>query len=89
MSPQLQPLSIMGLSYRRSLDFAFFLVITPCRAKYVLVMVEHFNKWIDFIALLQNPTELAATTYLDHMLPHFGAPAKVLTDQGEGIPRCF
>ena len=52
-------------------------------------MVEHFNKWIDFIALLQNPTELAATTYLDHMLPHFGAPAKVLTDQGEGIPRCF
>jgi hypothetical protein len=40
--PQLQPLSIMGLGYRWSLDFAG--PVTPRHNKYVLVMIEHFSK---------------------------------------------
>jgi hypothetical protein len=43
LSPQLQPLPIMELGYRWSLDFAQPLVVTPRGAKYVLVMVEHFS----------------------------------------------
>ena len=50
LSPQLQPLPIMGLGYRWSLDFAGPLVVTPRGAKYVLVMVEHFSKWIELVA---------------------------------------
>ena len=45
LSPQLRPLPTMGLGYRWSLDFAGPLLPTPRGAKYVLVMVEHFNKW--------------------------------------------
>jgi hypothetical protein len=44
-------------------------------------MVEHFNKWIELVALPQNSSELAATTFLDHVLARFGAPTEVLIDQ--------
>ena len=60
LSPQLQPLPIIGLGYRWSLDFAGPLVVTSRGAKYVLVMVEHFSKWIKLVALSQNSPELAA-----------------------------
>jgi hypothetical protein len=89
LSPQLQPLSIMGLGYRWSLDFAGPLVAIPRGAKYVLVMVEHFSKWIEFVALRQNSAELAATAFLDCVLARFGAPAEVLTDQGREFISVF
>ncbi len=82
LSPQLQPLPIMGLGYRWSLDFAGPLMTTSRGSKYVLVMVEHFSKWIELVALPQNSSELAAAAFLDRVLARFGAPAEVLTDQG-------
>ena len=89
LSPQLQPLPIMGLGYRWSLDFAGPLVVTPRGAKYVLVMVEHFSKWIELVALPQNSSELAAMAFLDRVLARFGAPAEVLTDQGREFLGAF
>ena len=82
LSPQLRPLSIMGLGYRWSLDFAGSLLSTPRGGKYVLVMVEHFSKWIELVALPQNSSELAATAFLDRVLARIGAPTEVLIDQG-------
>ena len=66
--PQLKPLPIMGLGYRWNLDFAGPLLPTSQGAKYVLVMVEHFSKWIELVALPQNSSELAATAFLDRVL---------------------
>jgi hypothetical protein len=80
LSPQLQPLPIMGLGYRWSLDFARPLIVTPRGAKCVLVMVEHFSKCIELVALPQNYAELAAAAFLDRVLACFGAPAEVLTE---------
>ena len=80
-SPQLQPLPIMGLDYRWLLDFAGPLVVTPCGAKYVLMMVEYSSKWIELVALPQNSAKLAAAAFLDRVLTRFGAPAEVLTNQ--------
>ena len=82
LSPQLKPLSIMGLGYRWSLDFASPLLPTSRGVKDILVMVEHFSKWIELVALSQNSSEMAATAFLDRVLARFGAPAEVLTDQG-------
>ena len=42
LSTQLQPLPIMGLGYRWSLDVVGLLVITPRGTKHVLVMVKAF-----------------------------------------------
>ena len=80
LSLQLQSLPIIGLGYRWSLDFAEPLVVTPRGAKYMLVMVEHFSKWIELVALPQNSAQLAATAFLDRVLARFGAPAEVLMD---------
>ena len=82
MSPQLQPLPIMGLDYRWSLDFVGPLVVTSREAKFVLVMVEHFSKWIELVALSQSSAKLAAAAFLDCVLAYFGALVEILTDQG-------
>ena len=88
-SPKLQPLPIMRLGYRWSLDFAGPLVVTPRGAKYVLVMVEYFSKWIKLVALPQNSAKLAATTFLDYVLARFRASVEVLTDQGREFLGAF
>ncbi len=50
--------------------------------KYVLVMVEHFSKWIELVPSLNKSNEGVVYAFLDRVLNHFGAPAEVLTDQG-------
>jgi hypothetical protein len=82
LMPHLQPLPIMGLGYRWSLDFVGPLPMIPRYNKYVLVIIEHFSKWIELVALLDKFNEGAAYSFLDRVLSHFGAPAEVLTDQG-------
>ena len=81
-TPQLQPLPIMGLGYRWSLDFAGPLPLTIRHHRYVLVMIEHFSKWIELVALPEKASAGVALVFLDRVLSHFGAPAEVLTDQG-------
>jgi hypothetical protein len=80
--PQLQPLPIMGLGYRWSLDFARPLPVTPRYNKYVLVMIKHFSKWIELVALPDKFNEGAAYSFLDRVLSRFGALTEVLIDQG-------
>jgi hypothetical protein len=80
--PQLQPLPIMGLGYRWSLDFAGPLPVTPKHNKYVLVMIEHFSKRIELVALPDKFSEGTAYSFLDRVLSRFGAPTEVLTNQG-------
>ncbi|KAH8968866.1 hypothetical protein BDL97_02G004000 [Sphagnum fallax] len=50
--------------------------------KYVLVMVEHFSKWIELVPSPNKSSEGVAYAFLDRVLNHFGAPVKALTDQG-------
>ena len=78
-----------GTILRWSLNFVGPLVVTPRRAKYVLVMMEHFSRLIEFVALPQNSTKLAAAAYLDRVLARFGAPAEVLADQGREFLGAF
>jgi len=56
-TPQLQPLPIMGLGYWWSLDFASPLSLTPWHNRYVLVMIEHFSKWLELVPLLDYSNE--------------------------------
>ena len=50
--------------------------------KYVLVMIEHFTKWVELVPLPNKSADLTATTFLESVLSRFGAPAEVVTDQG-------
>jgi hypothetical protein len=62
--PQLQPLPIMGLGYKWSVDFARPLPVTPRHNKYVLVMIEHFSKWNE----LDKPCQISS---MKGQLVHF------------------
>jgi hypothetical protein len=81
-TPQLHPLPIMGLGYRWNLDFVGPLPLTARHNRYVLVMVEHFCKWIELVPSLDKSNEGVAYAFLDRVLSHFGALTEVLTDQG-------
>jgi len=72
----------MGLGYRWSLDFAGPLPLTVRHNKYVLIIVEHFSKWIELVPSPDKSSEGVAYAFLDRVLSHFGAPVEVLTDQG-------
>ncbi len=50
--------------------------------RYVLVMVEHFSKWIELVPSLDKSTEGVAYAFFDRVFIHFGAPTEVLTNQG-------
>lgn len=47
--------------------------------KYVLIIIEHFSKWIELMALPQNSSKLAA--FLDYVLAIYVAPTKILIYQ--------
>jgi hypothetical protein len=70
----------MGLGYRWSLDFAGPLPLMVQHTRYVLVIVEHFSKWIELVPSPNKSNEEVAYVFLDRVLSHFGAPAEVLTD---------
>jgi hypothetical protein len=82
LTPHLHPLPIMGLGYRWSLEFARPLPLTVWHNRYVLVMVQHFSKWIELVPSPDKSNEGVAYVFLDRVLSHFGAPTEVLTDQG-------
>ncbi len=58
------------------------LPLTVQHNKYVLVMVEHFSKWIELVPSPDKSSEGVAYAFLNRVLSHFGALAKVLTNQG-------
>jgi transposase-like protein len=70
------------LGYRWNLDFAGQLPLTVWHNRYVLVMMEHFSKWIELVPSPDKSSEGVAYAFLDRVLSHFGAPVEVLTDQG-------
>ena len=79
---ELQPLPIRGLGYRWGVDFAGPLQRTSARNAWVLVCIEHFTKWVEFILLPSKSSKDAARALPDGVLSRYGAPGEVLTDQG-------
>jgi hypothetical protein len=82
LTRHLQPLPIMGLRYQWNLDFASPLSLTPQQNLYVLVMIEHFSKWLELVPLLNCNSEKATYAFLDKVLSKFGALVKIFINQG-------
>ncbi|KAK3279661.1 hypothetical protein CYMTET_12460 [Cymbomonas tetramitiformis] len=81
-APHLNPLEVKGMYYRFSTDLAKM----PRKAKnnyqYVMVVVEHFTKYVCLIPLhTKEPVETAQAFAL-HVIARFGCPAEVVTDNG-------
>jgi transposase InsO family protein len=84
----LKPLPIMGMFYRWGVDMCKIPTISKNGSKYIVVMVEHFTKWVELRAIPEKTSEYTAAALRD-VLCRFGAPAEVLTDQGEEFQGAF
>jgi hypothetical protein len=80
--PKLKPLPIMGMFYRWGVDLCKMPVPSKDGNRYVVVMIEHFTKWVELVPIPEKTPEHTAAA-LKRVLTMFGAPAEVLTDQGD------
>jgi hypothetical protein len=47
-----------------------------------MIMIEHFSKWVELLALLDKSSHSTNQAFLQQVLSRFGACAKCLTNQG-------
>ncbi len=78
----LSPLPIQGMFYCWSCDLIGELPKTSKGNVYIMIMIEHFSKWIKFIALSHKTSHITSQVILQHVLNRFGACAECLIDQG-------
>ena len=78
----LHPLPIQGLFYCWSCDLASKLPQAIRGNIYIMIMIEHFSKWIELAVLLDMLSRSTSHAFLHQVLSRFGACAKCLTDQG-------
>ena len=78
----LHPLPIMGMFSRWFVDLVGPFKASKHNNLYVMVMIEHFSKWVEVAPLPCKESWCTAKTFREHVLCRYGAPAEVLTDQG-------
>ncbi len=78
----LSPLPIHGMFYPWSCDLAGELPQTSKGNVYIMIMIEHFSKWVELIVLPNKSSHNTSQVFLQQVLSRFGACAECLTDQG-------
>jgi hypothetical protein len=78
----LSPRPIQGMFYRWSCDLAKKLPQTSRGNVYTMIMIEHFSKWIELVALLNKSSHSTSQAFLQHVLSRFGACVECLINQG-------
>lgn len=80
---RLKPMPLFGLFYRFGMDSAGPLRASAEGYTYVLVIVEHFSKWIDLVPVKSLNPEVTAKAFTERVLARYGAPVEVVTDNGQ------
>ncbi|GFX48509.1 retrovirus-related Pol polyprotein from transposon 412 [Trichonephila clavipes] len=52
------------------------------RNRYVLVITDHFSKWAEIIPLKKASARVIADNFFDNYISRFGAPIKLMSDDG-------
>lgn len=53
------------------------LIPTPHGKNYIVMLVEHFSKCIEFVVLPKNSSELTSNAFLDRVLAQLGAHVEI------------
>ena len=53
--------------------------------KYIMVMVDQFNRWVEIQLLPEISAETTAWTAIDHFFSRFGYPLQIHTDKGKNF----
>ncbi len=75
------PFPIQDMFYHWSCDLAGELPQTSRGNVYIMIMIEHFSKWVELVALPDKSSHNTSQTFLQQVLSRFGACAKCLIDQ--------
>ena len=78
----LHPLPIMGMFYRLSVDLAGPFPQSEFGNYYIMVMIEHFSKWVEVVAIPTKESSKTAWVFRQYVLCRYGAPPEVLTEEG-------
>ncbi len=68
--------------YHWSCDLAGKLPQTSRGNVYIMIMIEHFSKWVKLVALPNKSSHNTNQTFLQQVLNRFGACVECLIDQG-------
>ncbi|GFT82396.1 transposon Tf2-8 polyprotein [Trichonephila clavipes] len=52
------------------------------RNRYVLIITDHFSKWAEIIPIKKASARDIAHTFFNNYISHFGAPIKLISDNG-------
>ncbi|CAG2243204.1 Retrovirus-related Pol polyprotein from transposon 17.6,Retrovirus-related Pol polyprotein from transposon 412,Retrovirus-related Pol polyprotein from transposon 297 [Mytilus edulis] len=55
---------------------------TPRNNKYVLVVTDHFTKWVEIFPVPNQNAETCASVILNEVIARFGSPLSIHSDQG-------
>jgi hypothetical protein len=66
--------------YRWSCDLAGKLPQTSKGNVYIMIMIEHFSKWVELVALSNKSSHSTSQVFLQQVLSRFVAYAECLTD---------
>ena len=78
----LHPLPIMGMFYRWCVDLAGPFPQSEYGNYYIMVMIEHFRKCVQVVAMPTKESCESAKVFRRYVLCMHGTRAEVLTDQG-------
>ena len=53
--------------------------------QYILVMSDHFTKWVEAVPMPNQRAETVAKAFVDEVVTRHGVPTKLLTDQGRNF----
>ena len=80
--PPLQPLPIVGLFERISLDFIGPLRESKSKKRWILLVVDSFSGWCETFAMEHADAISTAKVLYSEILTRYGAPRYILTDRG-------
>ena len=53
--------------------------------QYILVMSDHFTKWVEAVPMLNQRAETVAKAFVNEVVTRHGVPSKLLNDQGRNF----
>jgi hypothetical protein len=85
----LSPLPIQGMFYCWSCDLVGELPQTFKGNVYIMILIEHFSKWVELIGLPNKSLHNTSKAFLQQVLSRFRACVECLIDQGSKFKREF
>ncbi|GFX09425.1 retrovirus-related Pol polyprotein from transposon 412 [Trichonephila clavipes] len=68
-------------TYKKVHDVCYFPYMRK-RNRYLLVITDHFSKWLEIIPLKKATAKVIADSLFDNYLSRYGAPIKMINDNG-------